>query len=338
MRSLFVPEMINGVFGDPALYLDLRFEGRALLLDLGDLSALPPKKILRVSDAFVTHAHMDHFGGFDRLLRIDLGRDTAVRLYGPPGFIDRVEHKLSGYTWNLVANYPTDFTLQVGEFDGDRTLRRARFRCHNRFERESLDSSAAPGGVLLDEPSCRVSAALLDHDTPCLGFAVEEKKHVNVLKTGLQQLGVAAGPWLNDVKRDVLRGAADDTRIRAQWRENGESRERWCTLGELRACALRLGAGGKLCYVTDVVYHADNERRIAALAADADLLYIESVFLEEDGGHAARKFHLTARQAGRIARAAGARNVVPFHFSPRYMGREDELRGELEAARRAQMP
>jgi len=133
----------------------------------------------------------------------------------------------------------------------------------------------------------------------------------------------------------VLQGAADDTRIRAQWREHGETRERWCTLGELRAQALRLEAGGKLCYVTDVVYHADNERRIAALAADADLLFIESVFLDEDAGHAARKFHLTARQAGRIARAARARNVVPFHFSPRYLGREDELRAELELSRLA---
>lgn len=333
MPSLFVPQLVNGVFGDPALYVDLNFEGRALLLDLGDLSALPPKKILRVSDAFVTHAHMDHFGGFDRLLRIDLGRDNAVRLYGPPGFIERVEHKLSAYTWNLVANYATDFTLLVAEFDGDETLRRARFRCHNRFAREALDPQPAPGGVLRDEPSFRVRATLLDHDTPCLGIAIEERTHVSIMKSRLHDMGLEVGPWLNDLKREVLSGAPDGSRIRAQWREDGELRERWCSLGELRAQALRLEAGRKLCYVTDVVYHADNERRIAALAADADLLFIESVFLEEDAGHAARKFHLTARQAGRIARAARAKTVISFHFSPRYMGREDELRAELEAAR-----
>lgn len=39
------------------------------------------------------------------------------------------------------------------------------------------------------------------------------------------------------------------------------------------------------------------------------------------------------RQAGSIARAAHAKLVIPFHFSPRYAGREEELRREIEAAR-----
>src|SRR3970282_934317 len=96
--------------------------------------------------------------------------------------------------------------------------------------------------------------------------------------------------------------------------------------------ALRCVPGQKICYVTDVLHHEENARRIAALAADADLLFIECVFLDEDREHAARKCHLTARQAGGSARAARARVVVPFHFSPRYAERETELRAELEAA------
>jgi len=333
MRRLFSPELVNGEFGDPLLYVDLKFEGRALLLDLGELSALPPKKLLRVSDVFVTHAHMDHFGGFDRLLRICLGRERAVRLYGPPGFIERVGHKLAAYTWNLVANYPTDFTLIAHEFTGDGVMRCARFRCHNRFAPEPLAELPARGGLLLEEPAFRVRAALLDHDTPCLGFAIEENMHVNVWKNRLEELGVQVGPWLQELKREVLRGAPDDARIRACWDEGGARNERWFSLGELKAAALYLVPGEKLCYVSDVVYHAENERRVAALAADADVLFIETVFLEEHVAHAARKFHLTAHQAGLIARAARAKNVVPFHFSPRYAGREAELRAELERAR-----
>jgi len=324
MTPILSPELVNGPFGDPTLYLDFRFERRALLFDLGDLAALAPRKILRVSDVFVSHAHMDHFGGFDRLLRLCLGRDTAVRLYGPPGFIERVEHRLAGYSWNLVQNYPTDFTLLVHEL-ADEELRLARFRCHGRFRREALPARPAPRGLLLDEPAFRVRAAALDHDIPCLGFALEEKTHVNVWKNRLHEMGLEPGPWLAELKRAVAQGAPDDTSIRADGRV--------LALGELKARVLRLVPGQKLCYVTDVVYGADNARRIAALAADADLLFIECVFLDEDAEHAARKFHLTARQAGWLAREARAKQVVPFHFSPRYGEREAELRAELEAAR-----
>jgi len=130
----------------------------------------------------------------------------------------------------------------------------------------------------------------------------------------------------------VLEGAPDDTPVRASWKENGERKERVLVIGELKARALHIVPGEKLCYVTDAAFSEQNARRIIELADKADLLFIESVFLHEDADHAQVKCHLTARQAGEIARAAGARVVVPFHFSPRYAGREGELRAELELA------
>ncbi|OGA60868.1 MAG: ribonuclease Z [Betaproteobacteria bacterium RIFCSPLOWO2_12_FULL_65_14] len=317
MRPIVSAALVNGEFGDPALYLDFRDEKRALLFDLGDIGKLLPKKLLRLSDIFVSHAHMDHFAGLDRLLRVCLGRGSMVRLYGPPGFLDRVEHKLAAYTWNLVERYPGDFTLLAHELAPDWSVRAARFRASQKFARETLPEERAADGVLLDEPRFRVRAAFLDHGMPCLGFALEEKTHVNVWKNRLAEMGLPVGPWLNDLKRAVAEGLPDDTPIHGR------------TLGELKARALQLTPGQKIAYVTDIVYHAENEARVAQLAADADLLFIEAVFLSSEAEHAARKFHLTAQQAGCVARAARARNVVPFHFSPRYLGREAELRAEV---------
>lgn len=337
MRPRFHAQLINEPFGDPGVYVDFRFEKRAFLFDLGDNAPLPPKKLLRLSHVFVSHTHMDHFIGFDRLLRICVGRQAGMHLFGPPGFIAQVGHKLAAYTWNLVHNYETDFAVTVTEIDGietdgNRRARTARFRSRLRFEREALPDSTVSGGVLLDEEGFRVRVTLLDHRTPCLGFAIEEGMHVNVWKNRLLAMGLQTGPWLKEMKRALLAGRPDDEPVRAWWKEHGAIREREVPLGELKAQALQLVPGQKICYVTDIAFHEDNLRRVVELVRGADLLFIESVFLDADAGHAREKMHLTARQAGTIARAADARGVIPFHFSPRYIGREAELRAELEAA------
>ena len=115
MASRFDPHLVNDPFGDPAVYVDLKFERRAFLFDLGDISVLPPRKLLRISDIFITHRHMDHFVGFDHLLRFVLGREKVVRFYGPAGLIDAIEAKLRAYTWNLVGGYDGHVVLHVAE-------------------------------------------------------------------------------------------------------------------------------------------------------------------------------------------------------------------------------
>jgi len=332
MHTTFHPQLVNDPFGDPALYVDCLFQKRALLFDLGDIRALPPKKLLRVSHVFVSHAHMDHFMGFDWLLRICLGRDRAMHLFGPPGFLDQVGHKLAAYTWNLVHNYDTDFTLHVTEVEPAVRARRATFRCRAAFRREDEVELADPSDILVDEDFFRIRTTLLDHRTPCLAFALEEKTHANVWKNRLLEAGLAPGPWLQEAKRAVLRGDPDETRILAAWRENGRAEEKTVSLGELRQDIVRLVPGQKIAYVTDAVYHAENARRIVDLARDADLLFIESTFLDEHKERAAEKRHLTAQQAGQLARAANARQVIPFHFSPIYRDVEQSLRDELEQA------
>ena len=128
MRPIFHADLINRPFGDPGVFIDLKFERRAILFDIGDIAVLPTRKLLRVSDVFVSHTHMDHFSGFDYLLRVCLGRDTGVSLYGPEQFITQLEHKLAAYTWNLVENYETEFVVVAHEIDSRGCVQRAQFR------------------------------------------------------------------------------------------------------------------------------------------------------------------------------------------------------------------
>jgi ribonuclease Z len=330
VRPIFHAELINRAFGDPGVFVDLKFERRAMLFDIGDITVLPTRKLLRVSDVFVSHTHMDHFSGFDHLLRVCLGRDRGVSLYGPEKFITHLEHKLAAYTWNLVENYETEFVIVAHEIDSRGCVQRAQFRSTSRFQCETLPGVSAPQGVLLETPLFRVRSVPLEHhDITSLAFAFEESVHINVWKSRLDDLRLPTGPWLTELKKRVREGAPDSTRIRVHWRTRNGPQVQEMELGELKQKVLEFVPGQKICYVTDV---ADNERNRAALSAflqGADLLFIEAVFLDADRAHAERKAHLTARAAGAIARAAGIKSAVPFHFSPRYLGREAELRGEF---------
>jgi ribonuclease Z len=81
-----------------------------------------------------------------------------------------------------------------------------------------------------------------------------------------------------------------------------------------------------------------NRQVIIDLVRGADLLFIEAAFAEADTGIAAERAHLTTSGVGEIARAAEARRVEPFHFSPRYQGEEERMVGEVMAAFQGSLP
>jgi ribonuclease Z len=334
MRPIFHAKLVNGVWGDPGVCIDLKFQRRALLFDIGDVTALSTRVLLRVSDVFVSHTHMDHFAGFDHLLRVCLGRDTGVRMYGPPNFIAQVEHKLAAYTWNLVQNYSVDFVIEARELHSGGRVRRALFRSREQFRREPLGDSFAPSGVLLEDEQFRVrTVALEHHDIVSLAFSFEESTHINVWKNRLEERGLPTGPWLTQLKNQVRAGEPDNTPVRVRWRTRDGSREQTLSLGELKRDILEFVPGQKVCYVTDVSGEAANRARIVEFVRHADLLFIEAVFQDADREMAARKAHLTTTQAGEIARLAEVKEAQPFHFSARYRGHEDTHRAEFLATR-----
>lgn len=331
MTPLLHPSLVNEPFGDPAVYVEFKFAKRALLFDLGDLQPLHPRKILRLSDIFVSHMHVDHFIGFDRILRTLLGRDTKVRLFGPAGILDAVEHRLAGYTWNLVEQFDTDFTLSVTEVHSESEALSASFRLQSRFRRENQGEFALADGLVLDDGTVRVNTRVLDHGIPCLAFAVQERAHVNVWKSRLLDRGLTVGPWLQELKHAAMADQPDDTPIRVPAR-HPEEEARFLPLGTLKNEVLQIVPGQKIAYVVDAAFTGPNVEKITDLARCADTLFIEACFAQDDSDRAAERRHLTTAQAGYLARRATVRRLIPFHFSPRYKGEEARLRQEVEDA------
>ena len=332
MPRHFDPALINDPFDDPGLYVDLVFEKRALLFDLGDLGHLSPRKALRVSDVFVTHLHMDHFAGFDQLLRRLLGRQKTLRVHGPPGVIDAVEHKLRAYSWNLIEGYDGNLTFHVTEMDEAGGLRSARFSGRTQFARSEIESSQRSEGLLLKEPGIQVRATMLDHGLPVLAFALEERAQINIWRNKVEAMGLAVGPWLRAFKEATLRGADDASLIEVAWADARIERPVALPFGLLKREIMKITSGRKIAYVVDCAFTDGNRERILKLAEGADILFIEGGFLNEDAAAAAMRRHLTARQAGTIAQLAGVKRLVTLHYSPRYKGQGCLLAQEAQNA------
>ncbi len=197
---------------------------------------------------------MDHFAGFDRLIRICLHRTAPLHLIGPDEFADRVEHKLQAYTLNLLDEDAVNFIIIASEFGGAGFNRVSEFRAREAFRRREMPPLRLSPGLLLDEEEFQVEGTVLNHGIPCLAFALEEKLRVNVWREGLRRLGLPVGPWLREAKAALRLGAPDQTEISIR-------DDLTISLGELRQHALRTARGQKIAYVVDLAYEGQMPKR-----------------------------------------------------------------------------
>lgn len=325
MRPVFLPSLVHELTGDPGLWIDVFDENRALLLDLGDLGPVSTRKLMRVERAIATHTHMDHFVGFDRLLRLVLGRDRELVVTGPPGFLGHLQGKIDAYAWNLIEDYPV--TIVGEEVDGE-VIRSVAWSGENGMRGEPLPDRRFDG-TLHAERMFTIHAAQLDHGIPVLGVSLRETEHIAVNKDRLTRNGLAPGPWLRELKQAVRRCRPGDEEVEAEGVDGARRRFR---IDDIAPEILIRSPGQRITYVTDFGNTPANLEKVIDLARDSDVLVCEASFLDEDRDLARQRHHLTARQAGELARAAGARRLAPFHFSPRYKGREQELLREAEEA------
>ena len=312
--------MVNGVLGDPLLHLRLRHQRRSLLFDLGDTGRLSARIAHQVSDVFISHAHFDHIGGFLWLLRSRIGDLLPCRLFGPPGLAGHIAGLVSGVLWDRAGARAPAF--QVAELHGGDLL--WYWIQAGQGGPSYVTTATASGGVLWEEDAFRVRATTLDHGgTPVLAFAFEMPREVHIRKERLKARGLEPGPWLGQLKQQLLAEARQ-----APISLPDGTRE---TAGELAEDLALVAPGKTLVYATDLADTDDNRGRLQQLARHAHTLFCEAAFLQADAEQARRTGHLTARACGEIAVAGDVRYLVPFHFSRRYDGRLGAVYAEVES-------
>ena len=206
-------------------------------------------------------------------------------------------------------------------------LKKATFRAIEKFQRSDEREESWNGGVILDEPALSVSAAVLEHRVPCLGFALKEKFHVNINKDELTAMHLEPGEWLNRVKQSIYENASDDLPVQVPV---GISGTREIALGTLKEKLVTITPGQKIAYITDTVYSSENVPRVVNLVREADLLFCESPFIAEEEDRARDRCHLTTRQAGLLAKEACVKQLKTFHYSKRHSHQTERLVQEAQ--------
>ncbi|HSW64653.1 MAG TPA: hypothetical protein VLH56_15290 [Dissulfurispiraceae bacterium] len=317
MKPIFHAAPVNSPFEDPSVYVRIMHERRALLFDCGDIRRLDAGHVVDITDVFVTHMHIDHFVGFDTLMRTLLYRKQPLRVYGPAGIIACIEGKLKGYTWNLIRDYP--LTINVSEVAGD-MLRHSRFAAPEGFVRIDGEPEFFDG-TLLREPLLSVSALRLSHQVPSLGYQLKEAFHINIRKEGIEALGLAVGPWLSGLKNSIRAAAAETgspEAALAQVAHAGILAEgRFLKEDEILRIVL-ISRGQKMSYIMDTSPTEENISAIVEFVQGSDDLFCEAYFLQGDAVRARERHHLTAALAGRIACEAEVARLSVLHFSPKY--------------------
>ena len=170
---------------------------------------------------------------------------------------------------------------------------------------ETFDS-----GLLVAGDGYEIHACRLRHSKPCLGYTLVEGDRAGEFHPErAAELGVPRGPlW------GRLQGGAAVTL------DDGRVVESAQVMGAARA-------GRKFAFITDTAMVDGLDRFVA----DADLMICEGMFAQDLRESAHDKKHLTARQAGALARVGGVRRMGLIHYSPRYT--ERDLKQLLREAR-----
>ncbi len=212
---------------------------------------------------------------------------------GLPGILQRIS--LDRVPHPVTVHYPG-----AGQEFYDR-LRHATSYWDNA---EIVASPISGASFAVETPAGRLTARPLWHSLPTYGYRLDEPSGHRLVPELLAAHGIA-GPAVGELQRTGRLG--DVTLDQVSVERPGQS------------FAFIMDTG--LC---------DN---VHALAAGVDLLVMESTFLTEDAEMAAQVGHLTAAQAGAVAREAGVRTLVLTHFSQRYPEASrflDEARPEFD--------
>jgi ribonuclease Z len=319
-RAVTSVQLVNGSTGDPVLYIDYPGSDDALLFDGGENDGLSRDQLGDLEAVFVTHHHIDHFIGIDRIIRANLDSDKTLHIFGPVNTISRVYDRVKSYEYPFFPFMKLE--IAVHEWTGT-TERVGRFGCATKFSPPVITESSVTGSVCFRNAHLSVEALPVVHTVPCLAYALVERGGLHPdsekLKTGL----LRGGNWVAEVLRRVQAGADPNETLAIQ---GGSFR-----LQSLVDDYFTKTPGARIAYITDTYLTDELRPQLVKLAKGASQLFCDSFYAKPQAKYAAKHKHMMAYQAAEIAKAAKVQELTLIHFSQRYAGQYEQLLQEASA-------
>ena len=311
--------LINDKHEDPGIVVEIDSLGEYLLFDVGNIRRLDRHLIKKINKIFITHTHMDHFIGFDSLLRNKLGKEQTVEIFGISPLANNVHCKLQGYTWNLVE-YEPRLVFKLTQYN-EGLLETFQYDIKKKFAKDFMSEKKAESDIIYENPFYRVRYAVLDHKIPVMGYSFEYKDRLLLKKDRIKELPLK-GREIGEFKQFL----EDENNMGKEFIIGGKP-FRW---EQLREQFSYIQKGMKISYITDVIFSEENVEKIISLVKGSDVLYCESVFLSKDKEQAYKVYHLTTDQTAFIAKEAEVKKLIVFHFSRRYGNNKEEILNEIK--------
>ncbi len=316
------PCFCSGLLEDPLLLLRFKSKNGNILVDCGQIDHLAKRILKSISTVFISHAHMDHFIGFDSFTRSVLVSNKTIKVFGPEGIAKKAESRLKAYDWNLTEPYFCKFILYEV--------------CHSVIKAYTLDGSkgfslefnkefSKINNVIFENSQLVVEAAICDHKIPVLIFKMTENPGFEVSEKKITKAGFKLGPWINQLKEWYYDGGKDKEIevLRLDCSTQAVNANLLYDLTKRESTAASIG------YLTDVGFTEENVTVILKLMKGVDLLVSECTYLKENKQKARDSYHLCTDDVNLLLTTLHPKYFLPMHLSKTYLKRSEEFYKEL---------
>ncbi len=255
----------------------------------------------------ISHMHADHVIGLPGLLFSFYlnNRTKDLTIIGPEGLAGYLYfHKM--FVGLKTKTYPLKIIeIPIGKDWEDRAFSEPGIGnsvyvyengIEEPFEKKKVEIS---NNTVFEAKKYAIEAYYMQHSVPTFGFKLQEKPRPGRFHPErAKELGIPQGYLWGKMQRGENITLEDGTEIEPIKEKVVDPKRR----------------GVKIFYTADTTYF----KNLEDITKDSDYLICETTYAEDHRELAEEKGHMTAKMAGKLARKAGAKNLLLTHFSLRY--------------------